>query len=204
MCALKERMAEYKRSHTQQWQSKLERLEGEFLEAQKSNDPKAAAEAKFDLQEYRRSYQEMGMFTKNYEIHYERSLFQLAATLAHEAFHVLTGYWSGFTSILTPPRFSGPNQYENEGEAGEWWSYKHGFNGSVDLVWNRSGKGKDDPYPLDDENMSAGVPFLKQTRYRDDGPSDGEEWTRISHTFIKDFLKKGKSEYVHSGIDFRY
>ncbi|KAG6358644.1 hypothetical protein INS49_012162 [Diaporthe citri] len=203
MCALKIRMAEYKRSHTQQWQSKLERLEGDVLEAQKSNDSTVVAAAEFDLQEYRRSYQEMGKFTKNYEIHYERCVFQLAATLAHECFHVLTGFWTGFVQVITPPKFSGPNRYNDEGEAGEWWAYKHGFNGSVELVWNTSGKGKDDPYPLDDENMSAGVPFLKQTRYRDDGTPDGEEWTQISHTFIKDFIKKGKSAYVYSVIDFQ-
>lgn len=146
----------------------------------------------------------MEAFAENYQIHYERSLFQLAATLAHECFHVLTGLWSGFNVGSTPPTFSGADESdsegesenedesEDEGEAGDWWEYKHGFNGSVHLVWSRSGtKAEDDPYPLDNENMSAGIPFVHQKRYSIDGSPNGEVWTRISHAYIRDVIKKG-------------
>lgn len=158
-----------------------------------------------DLQEYQRRYREKEKLCNNYEIHYERSLFHLAVTLTHECFHVLTGYWTGFVKEFTPPKYygafpigglKGPDEPDEAGEAGDWWEYKHGFNGSVNLVWNIDGRDKGDPYPLDDQSMSAGIPFLRQTRTRDDGSIDGEEWTRISHNFIRDYIKKGKKIYL--------
>lgn len=203
MCALKKRLAECKRSHTQEWKQKLERLEDAVLEAQNTVDPKVIATAESDLQDYRREYLDMGKVCENYQVHYERLLFVLAAAVTHECFHVLTGFWSGFIKIFTPPKFFGAYPGK-DGEAGEWWEYKHGFNGSVNLAWNRSGKNLDDPYPLDDENMSAGIPFIKKTRYRDGGSSDGEEWTRISHTFIRDYIKKGKYERSIPVLKFWY
>lgn len=184
-------MAEYKRTYTQEWLSKLDSVEDDLHRAQESRDPKAIAAAELAVKQHREICQEMEKISKNYKIHYERSLFHLAATLAHECFHVLTGYWTGFVKEYTPPKFCGEFPNRDRGEAGEWWEYKHGFNGLVDLVWNKDGKDKDDPYPLDDENMAAGIPYLKQTRYEDDG-STGAEWTRISHAFIKDFIEKGR------------
>ncbi|KAL2272414.1 hypothetical protein FJTKL_06582 [Diaporthe vaccinii] len=183
MCRLKDRMAEYKKTDTPKWLSKTHGLEDDLRRAQESRDPKAITAAEFALNQHDEICGEMKRFSRNYKVHYERSLFYLAVTIAHEGFHVLTGYWTGFVE-QTPPKFCGEFPEDGRGEAGEWWEYKHGFNGFTDLVWHKQGKDKDDPYPLDDENMSAGIPFLKQTRRRDDG-SAGAEWTRISHAFIK-------------------
>lgn len=193
LCKLKELMADYKRRFTQDYQSKRQKLSADVEEAEKSNDEEAIAAAKLDLQHYERSYHKMRKFTKNYKIHYERTLFIVAVTLAHECFHVLTGYWTGNDKEVTPPKFFGQSLNKDKGEAGEWWEVKHGFKGSANLVWNNLGKDKDDPYPLDDEKMSAGIPFLKQIRRKDDGSVDGVKWTRISHGFIRDVLEKGWS-----------
>lgn len=199
-------MADYKRTYTQDYLSKKDSLENDLKRARKSRDPKAIAAAKSVLQLHRKICHEMRKISKNYKIHYERSLFLLAVTLGHECFHVLTGYWTGFVKEFTPPKFFGEfsNSCRNRGEAGEWWEYKHGFNGSVNLVWNNHGKDEDDPYPLDDENFSAGIPFLKEKRYRNDGSSDGAEWTRISHKFIKDFIEKGRYNMSILLLDFIY
>lgn len=204
MCKLKERMAEYKMTYTQEWLSKLDSLEYDLERAQESKDPEAIGAADLVLKQHRGICHKMGKFSRNYKIHYERSLFHLAATLAHECFHVLTGYWTGSKKENTPPRFYGEFPDNDRGEAGEWWEYKHGFNGSVDLVWNKHGKNEDDPYPLDDENMSAGIPFLKQIRYSDYGSTEGAEWTRISHAFIRDFIEKGRFNTSILLLDFTY
>lgn len=197
-------MAEYMRVYTQESLSKLDRLKDDLERAQENRDPKEIAAAELIFRQHDKTCRKMREFSKNYKIHYERSLFHLAVTLAHECFHVLTGYWTGFIEEFTPPKFFGEYLDEGRGEAGEWWEYKHGFNGSVDLVWNKHGKDKDDPYPLpvDDKNMSAGIPYLKQLRYEDDG-STGAEWTRISHAFIKDFIEKGRCNMFILFLDAR-
>lgn len=191
MCTLKKKMTEYNAAYTQGWTSKLNTLEVRVREARNSHDEDAIAAAESDLRNYERRYDEMGKFTDNYKIHYERTLFILAITLAHECFHVLTGYWTGTDKEVTPPRFYGDSRKSGRGEAGEWWEYNHGFNGLANLVWNNRGKNQDDPYPLDNEKLSAGIPLLKQKRYRDDESVDGAEWRLISHAFIRDVLEKG-------------
>lgn len=193
MCTLKQRVAEYDTKYVQDWQPKLDQLEAAVQEAQKSNEEDAIDAAESDLGNYQEMCDARRNLTKSYKIHYERTLFVLAVTIAHECFHVLTGYWTGVDEAFTPPDFFGELPKVGRGEAGEWWEFKHGFNGSANLVWNNRGKEKDDPYPLDNEKMSAGIPFLKQIRYRDDESVGGATWTRISHNFIRDVLEKGKS-----------
>lgn len=174
----------------------MDSLETELQLAEESKDKGVIDAAQLKLNQHHKICQEMETISKNYKIHYERSLFHIAATLAHECFHVLTGLWTGFVKEITPPDFFGSSKNEKEGEAGEWWAYNHGFDGAVHLVWHQSGKKKDDPNPLDDDDLSAGIPFVKQIRYGDDGLKNGEEWTQISHDYIKDIIKKGMFGYI--------
>lgn len=196
-------MAEYNKLYTQKWLSKLASLKNDLRKARKTKDREAIAAAEIAFKHHDKICDEMEEFSRNYKIHYERSLFHIAATLAHECFHVLTGLWTGFVKEITPPSFFGASEDSKQGEAGEWWTYNYGFRGAVHLVWNKTDKTKDDPYPLDDENFSAGIPFLKHIRYRSDGSADGQVWTRISHDYIRDFIKEGKSSDT-LGVYFRY
>lgn len=192
-------MAEYRRTYTQDYLTRKESLEDDLQRARDGKDPKAIAAAEVAFKQYSEVCHQREKLCKNYKVHYERSLCHMAITIAHECFHVLTGYWSGFEDVLTPVKYFGHftrSDRGDAGEAGEWWEVEHAFNGFIMPAWNRSGKSKDDPYPLDDENNSAGVLFIREKRSSD----GGLEWTRVSHTFVRDIIEKGKSEYSYPRI----
>lgn len=175
---------------------KLEKLQGDAENARKSKDPKAITAAEHNLKVHTKACQEMQSQIKNYDEHFERSLFHLGVTLAHEVFHVLTGLWTGDFKVGTPYKLGGAyadkDKKKVHGEAGDWWEYQSGFNGSINLAWGKDDKKKDDPHPLKDDNLSAGVPFVRQLRYKADGSNDGVTWTRISHAYIKDIIATGE------------
>lgn len=174
----------------------MEKLQGDVEKAQQNKNTKATTAAEIKLKAHLKERQDMESQIKNYQVHYERSLFHLGVTLAHECFHVLTGLWTGTFKLGTPYKLGGAyadrDPEKKRGEAGDWWEYQSGFNGSVNLAWGKNDKKKDDPYPLRDDNLSAGVPFVRQLRYRADGSGDGVAWTRISHAYIKDIINKGE------------
>lgn len=54
---------------------------------------------------------------------FERAIFCMSVTLAHEFVHCFTGYLTGLTGVRTPPRDPplGPYGNDKEGEAGWEW-----------------------------------------------------------------------------------
>lgn len=68
-------------------------------------------------------------------------------------------------------------------------------------MWGKDDPKKDDPYPLKDEILLAGIPFVRHLRYKADGSSDGVVWTRISHAYIRDVISKGEyTSYLQSCV----
>lgn len=97
LCMQKEQRVESKIAFSLvDWETKLKKPQGDVEKARQSKNPNPkvidAAETKF--RDGRRDYKEMESQIKNYQVHYERSLFHLGVTLAHECFHVLTGFWA--------------------------------------------------------------------------------------------------------------
>lgn len=197
LCRQKDHWVESRKAFSRvDWETNREKLEDNVEKARQGKDRKAFDTAKAKLEDYRKEKRDMEREIKNSQVHYERSLFHLGVTLAHECFHVLTGLWTGDFEVGTPYKlggaYAGKDPEQEHGEAGDWWEYQSGFNGSVNLVWGKDDPKKDDPHPLKDESLLAGIPFVRQLRYKADGSSDGAAWTRISHAYIKDVINKGE------------
>jgi hypothetical protein len=197
MCSLKLRRAELRIASSEE-DLKLDKLKTECQRAREKNDSKALAAVEVKVKSQEKHLREMEKEATNCQVHYRRSLFQLGVTLAHECFHVLTGLWTGDFRVGTPYKLGGiyterdDSGIADHGEAGFWWEYKHGFNGSINLVRGKNIKQKDDPYPLKDEKLAAGVSFLRKLEYKPDG-TPIVTWTRVAHAYIQDVTARGES-----------
>jgi hypothetical protein len=189
MCRQKQRWAEYSTGTLTPERLKLDQLEMELETAERNGSAANITAAKSRLKAQERIVKKSIETMERYQVHYQRSLFHLGVTLAHECFHLLTGLWTGFGRARTPERFGSEFASEEDqdyGEAGQWWEYRHGFDGLGSLAWGIKDKKKDDPYALDDDTLSAGIPFIRTL-------ANGGTWTRISTAYIQDVIRTGKS-----------
>ncbi|KAL1853925.1 hypothetical protein Daus18300_011667 [Diaporthe australafricana] len=116
---------------------------------------------------------------KKTQLNYERSQFHITVTLAHELFHVLTGFWTGTDRPGTPPDLYGGHHGDEEaGEAGWWWEIRHMFKGEIHFYYDTTD-------PLGPKQ--SGIPFMKD--------HESETFTRISDAYVRDIYSKGKSDH---------
>lgn len=60
------------------------------------------------------------------------------------------------------------------------------------MAWGKNDKKKDDPYPLKDDELAAGVSFVRKLSYQSDGTPE-VTWARIAHAYIQDVTTQGES-----------
>lgn len=113
---------------------------------------------------------------KNTQLNYERSQFHVVVTIAHELFHVLTGFWTGTNRPGTPPDLSGGLHGDaRRGESGWWWEIRHMFKGEVHFYYDTT-----DPMGA----KQSGIPFMED--------HEKETYTRLSDTYVRDIYSKGR------------
>lgn len=52
-----------------------------------------------------------------------------------------------------------------------------------------------DPYPLKDDELAAGVSFVRNLSYKPDG-TPAVTWARIAHAYIQDVTTQGESKHT--------
>lgn len=167
---------------------------------ERSHESNESVTSESKIKMYEKHLREVETEAKNYQVHYRRSLFQLGVSLAHECFHVLTGRWTGIHEIGTPykqgeiykDKRDDEIEEKRHGEAGFQWEYQYGFNGSINLAWGKNDKKKGDPYPLKDDELAAGVSFVRKLSSKPDGTPE-VTWARIAHAYIQDVTTQGRS-----------
>lgn len=102
---------------------------------------------------------------------YNRSLFYISASVAHEVMHAFLGYLNGYAPLKTPDSMGHPSQAE--GESG-WWFEGNAFGGGIFMAENR-----EDPLGL----RQAGTPYLLDKQ---------SMCTRISETFVQNVVNDSK------------
>lgn len=114
---------------------------------------------------------------------FERGVFCLSATLAHELVHCLTGYLTGRAAINTPPGPAPYGPYDNakRGEAGWEWC-KLAFGGLAHF-WYTKGS----PHPLT-SGFHLGIPLLLDVAPQDDWQKTSKFYM-IDHDIVKKIIE---------------